>query len=303
MRAVSSRRWGASPSSRDADRDGVFDRRTTWLDGLVLPRSLRWFRDGVLVAEHDKLWFTRDTDGDLICDERTLVDPEYATTGSVEHRPNGLLIGVDNWIYNAKSEKRYRLVEGEWEIDATEARGQWGITQDDFGRLYYNFNWSQLHCDLAPPDALTRNPCFAPSLSVNATVTRDQRVYPIRMNTAVNRGYRRGVLDEKGVLREFASACAPWIYRGGRFPAGFDGNAFVCAPCANTIKRNVVTDSGLEVTAVNAYADRDFLASTDERFRPVALSGGAGRRALRGRHVSRRDPAGRVHDHLPASRQ
>ena len=73
-------------------------------------------------------------------------------------------------------------------------------TRDDFGRLYYNFNWSQLHCDLAPPNALIRNPNFRPTLSVNAAVTRDQRVHPIRMNTAVNRGYREGVLDDQGRL-------------------------------------------------------------------------------------------------------
>lgn len=258
----------------DLDGDGRMDQRTTYLEGLVLPRSLRCYRGGLLVAEHDRLWFTRDTDGDLVADEKELIDPEYATHGSVEHRPNGLLIGLDNWIYNAKSPKRYRYRNGEWVIDRTENRGQWGITQDDTGRLFYNFNWSQLHCDLAPPNSLTRNRNSRPTLSVNAAVTRDQRVYPIRKNTAVNRGYRPGVLDEEGRLKEFASACSPWIYRGGRFPEDFAGNAFVCAPGANTIKRNRVEVSGLSVTASNGDSDRDFLASRDERFRPVALSGG-----------------------------
>ncbi|MCZ6673736.1 MAG: c-type cytochrome, partial [Verrucomicrobia bacterium] len=258
----------------DTDADGKMDKVTRFLDDLVLPRALRCFQDGILVAEHEKLWYVTDTNNDLVPDEKILVDSEYATHGSVEHRPNGLLIGLDNWIYNSRSNKRYSLVDGEWIIDATENRGQWGITQDDYGRLYYNFHWSQLHSDIAPPNTLTRNPNFTPTLSVNATVSNDQLVYPIRMNTAINRGYRSGVLDDEGKLKRFASACSPWIYRGGSFPASFSGNAFVCAPAANTIKRNLITDAGLTVSGTNAYPDRDFVASTDERFRPVSLSGG-----------------------------
>lgn len=258
----------------DTNGDGVMDKSTRFLKELVLPRALRCFQDGILVAEHEALWYVTDTNNDLVPDEKILIDPEYATHGSVEHRPNGLLIGLDNWIYNSRSSKRYKLIDGEWIIEATENRGQWGITQDNYGRLYYNFHWSQLHADIAPPNTLTRNPNFSPTLSANATVSTDQLVYPIRMNTAINRGYREGVLDDEGKLKRFASACSPWIYRGGLFPENFNGNAFVCAPAANTIKRNLISDHGLTVSGINAYADHDFLASTDERFRPVALSGG-----------------------------
>ena len=257
----------------DTDGDGRMDQSTVFLDGLVLPRALCITRDGALIAEHDKLWFAKDTDGDLVADEKELVDPEYASSGSVEHRANGLLMAVDNWIYNARSEKRYRFVDGKWTWESIQSRGQWGICQDDWGRLYYNFNWSQLHCDLAPPRSLTRNPNHTPALGVNHALTQDLRVWPIRMNTAVNRAYRPGILDDKGRLREFASACSPRIYRGGQFPAKFNGNAFVCAPGANLVKRLIVED-GLYPTAKNAYDGHEFLASTDERFRPVALEGG-----------------------------
>jgi len=40
---------------------------------------------------------------------------------------------------------------------ATEMRGQWGMTQDNFGRLIYNVNNSQLMGDFAPPNYLSRN--------------------------------------------------------------------------------------------------------------------------------------------------
>ena len=69
-----------------------------------------------------------------------MVDSAYAEGGNVEHQPNGLLRAMDNWIYSAKSDKRYRRKEGEWLTERTHLRGQWGITQDDYGRLYYNTN-------------------------------------------------------------------------------------------------------------------------------------------------------------------
>ena len=41
------------------------DKRTVFLDGLVLPRSLKVLDRGVLVAEPPNLWLVRDTNGDL----------------------------------------------------------------------------------------------------------------------------------------------------------------------------------------------------------------------------------------------
>ena len=49
-------------------------------------------------------------------------------------------MGLDNWLYSAKSNRRLRLVEGRLVEEPTLFRGQWGITQDDEGQLYYNTN-------------------------------------------------------------------------------------------------------------------------------------------------------------------
>src|SRR5262249_9108211 len=60
----------------------------------------------------------------------------------------------------------------------------------------------------------------------------------------------------------------------GNFPAEFEGNAFVCDPSANLIKRNLVFDQNLTFTSKFAYDNSEFLASTDERFRPVSAANG-----------------------------
>lgn len=258
----------------DTDEDGMMDRSTVYLDSLIMPRALAITSDGVLVVWEEALWSTRDTDGDLVADSITLIDSLYAGSKLPEHSANGLWRGIDNWYYNAKSRARYRLADGVWKKDSTEFRGQWGISHDDAGRLYYNYNWSQLHADLVPPNYLTRNKNHTPVIGIDYGLTLDRRVYPIRPTPAVNRGYIPGILDEEGRLKEFTAACSPLVYRGIVLPREFYGNAFVCEPSGNLIKRNVVDSEGLHLAALDPHPGKEFLASTDERFRPVHLAQG-----------------------------
>lgn len=256
----------------DTNEDGVMDESTVFLDGLVLPRAIAVLPNGVLVAENKPLWFVTDTDGDLVADEKHLVDPNYARD-NIEHSANGLYRAMDNWFYNAKEGHRYRRTGETWERDETESRGQWGICQDDRGRLFYNYNHSQLFTDLVPPNTFSRNPHHETTTGVNVSVVASNEVFPIRQTLATNRGYIPGALDQNGRIKQFTSACSPLIYRESLFEE-FAGNAFVCETAGNLIKRNVLSQSGIQVSGSPAYADRDFLASRDERFRPCAIEAG-----------------------------
>ncbi len=264
----------------DTDGDGRADQATVFLDKLILPRAIKVCWGGALVAHDEKLWFAQDTSGDDVADVRELVDADYIQSGNPEHQPNGLLLALDNWIYSAKSDQRYRRVGGRWLREKTEFRGQWGITQDDFGRLYYNVNYSQLHADLFPPNYSLRNPNFVPVHAINQRIATNQTIFTLRPNTGVNRGYRPGILDERGHLKEFTSACAPLVYRGGvlfnlagpawSYPK--TNSVFVCEPAVNLIKRNLVWEEGPYLRSRPADVDREFLVSSDERFRPVWLA-------------------------------
>jgi mono/diheme cytochrome c family protein len=236
----------------DVDRDGRFEKRTVFLDGLILPRSLGFAAGGLLVAEPPTLWWV-----DLKTKEKKVVDPLYAWRGNPEHLPNGLLTSIDNWIYNAGSTWRYRHVNGRWIRGHTRFRGQWGLTQDDAGRLYGNHNTTLLRGDLMPswdPRAHSRA-----SKDVNIDLTTDQTLRPIRPNTGVNRGYRPGVLREDGSMLVTQSACAP---------LALGGEIFVCDPSANLVKRFKL--DGI----VPLDGPGEFLSSKDERFRPVNLLSG-----------------------------
>jgi glucose/arabinose dehydrogenase len=253
----------------DKDGDGVMDDRKVFLDSLVLPRAICLIEDGILVAEPPSLWYyTIQNDKPA---SKTLVDSAYAEGGNVEHQSNGLLRSMDNWIYNAKSARRYRKQGNKWLIERTHFRGQWGISQDEWGRLFYNNNSENLLGDEFGPGLGAYNENQKRVTGFNKKIVPDNSVYPARPTPGVNRGYMKGVLDEKKRLTNFTAACGPVIYTGDLFDKKYSGNAFVAEPSANLIKRNILTADGYSINGKQAYTDKEFLASEDERFRPVNL--------------------------------
>lgn len=251
----------------DTDGDGTMDKSNVFLDGLLLPRAVLPLGDGVLVGETGKLWWCRSTKNNLKCDDKKLVG-DYPVGGNPEYGANGLMPALDNWIYNAQYGARFRRIKGEWTREATVGRGQWGLTQDDFGRLRYNSNSSLIRGDLVP--------CYSPnahvaSAMVNVTMYAEQDTYPARVTPGINRYFN---LRPDGTLKSVTACCGPCIYRGDAFPPDCVGNAFICEPAANLIRRNVFDESKGKITSHNAYKQAEFLASTDERFRPVSCMNG-----------------------------
>ena len=264
----------------DTNGDGAMDKSTTFLDRLVLPRTVSLVDGGAIIAEPPNLWLCRDRDGDLVADEKTSIAVDYGKQGNPEHTANGLLRGIDNWLYSANHNLRYRQEGKTWRSEATSARGQWGISQDDVGNLFYNSNSDPLRADLLPADQLARNPNLGPATMLNAAMDADRNVWSNRVNPGVNRGYKLGTLrtkDEKtgipGSLKSFTAACGPGVYRGDLMPE-LTGSVFFGEPAANIVRRTVVTTNGYLTSGKNAYPQAEFIASTDERFRPVNVANG-----------------------------
>ena len=254
---------------RDTDGDGSYETSSVFMDRLFLPRAIAVYNKGILLAVPPSLYYVERNGYEA--GEMSVVDSTYAVGGNPEHQPNGLLVGLDNWIYNAKSDQRYRLRNGVWEKERTEYRGQWGISMDDWGRLFYNDNSQTLLGDDMTPGALRTNPhhdigdrqIFGPARASN-------RVYPRRVTPGVNRAYRPGTLDSTGRLINVTSAAGPVIYRGDQFPAAYQGNAFVQETSANLVKRVTLNEENGRIEGSHAPEEgREFLTATDERFRPV----------------------------------
>ena len=260
----------------DVDGDAKMDKRTIFAEGLVLARAIKVLDRGVLVGEPPNLWLMRDTDGDLRMDAKELVSDRYGRReANVEHNANSLFWALDNWIHTSEVDMFLRLKNGKFEVRSTPARGQWGVSQDDAGRLYRNTNPSALHVDLVPTPYYGRNPDLRRTRGSYEFLGADDSlntVWPTRPTPAVNRGYQSGVLRADGTLAAFTAASAPTVYRGDRLPADLYGNVFVAEPAGHLVSRIIVVDDGRTLRGRKAYERQEFLASTDERFRPVNLS-------------------------------
>lgn len=257
----------------DTDHDGRMDKRTVFLDSLVMPRAVALVGDGALIAEPPHLWFARDKNGDGVADEKTEIAGDYGTTQNPEHTANGLMWALDNWIYSANHTVKFRYQgDGKFARDLTITRGQWGISQDDNGHIFYNSNSDPLRADLLPSEYLKRNANVAPAGVNVQLVPATLRVWPGRVTPGINRGYKS--LDAEGKMTAVTAACGPVVYRGVLFPEEFRGNAFVCEPSGNLIKRIVLDERDGVVKGRNAYEGTEFITSTDERFRPVNLCNG-----------------------------
>jgi mono/diheme cytochrome c family protein len=259
----------------DTNHDGTMDKKTVFLDRLVLPRAVKVLDRGVLVGEPPNLWLARDTNGDLRADAKELVTNTYGQAmANVEHNANSLMWGLDNWMHTSEVDTMLRLKNGKFEVRKTLARGQWGVTQDDAGRVYRNTNQAALFVDVVPTLYFTRNPSLLRTRGSYETLdTGDlNTTWPIRPTRGVNRGYQEGILRPDGTLAAFTSVSAPIVYRGDRLPADLYGNVFVVEPAANLVSRIIVSDDGTTLRGRKAYERGEFIASTDERFRPVYLS-------------------------------
>ncbi|MHC5066289.1 MAG: DUF7133 domain-containing protein, partial [Planctomycetota bacterium] len=268
------------PTSRvvvleDEDGDGAMDTSRVFLEGLILPRALLLVDDGLLLIEPPNMWFHRDSDEDGRADSKELVAEGFgAGLENPEHAANSLLHGLDNWIYMANHPLRLkRLPDGSWLKEATLTSGQWGLSKDDRGRLFFNYNSDFLRSNLYPAHYGRRHPQQGRPAGLNQQVIKDQSVWPSRVTPGINRGYQKGMLRD-GVLTRTTAVCGPVIYRGDLLPPEFRGNAFICEPAGNLVRRLVLNEEPGRITGENPYSQSEFLSSGDERFRPVNLYNG-----------------------------
>lgn len=252
----------------DTNNDGVYDKTSVFLDGLNQPRSIALYKNGILYGGHEKLYFVENVNGKA--GKMTVIDENYTQGGNVEHRTNGLFRGLDNWIYNAKSDARYREIDGSWVKEKTAFRGQWGMAHDNYGRLYYNENWFGIKVDQLLPNTLRRNPNYLLDRGHFKHISYRDKLYPARVTPGVNRG-GEGDIDENGYLKAATGAAGAVAYRGDQFPPEFRDTALFCEPTANLVRMVHVSRQDGLLSGEHLMGEREFLASTDERFRPVNL--------------------------------
>ena len=101
-------------------------------------------------------------------------------------------------------------------------------------------------------------------MQIVAAADNESHVYPL------TRAWTTSTLH----AGQFTAACGVEIYRGDALPARLRGGAFTCEPTGNLVHFETVTPFGATFRSQSLYEQREFLATTDEWFRPVALETG-----------------------------
>lgn len=112
----------------DENKDGKTDKTIVFADGLLIPTGVLPANDGpnasAYVVNSDQLIYLKDTDGDLIADERKVVLTGFGTEDT-HHLLHSLRWGHDGWIYMNQSIYIHSHIETPWGVQRLNGGGIW----------------------------------------------------------------------------------------------------------------------------------------------------------------------------------
>jgi mono/diheme cytochrome c family protein/glucose/arabinose dehydrogenase len=252
----------------DTNGDGVMDKMTVFIDNMVLPRMLLCINHKVIVNETNtyNIFSYEDTDNDGVADKKIQVYKNDAVDNkNLEHQKSGLDWNIDNRIYVTVDQVRYEYKNDMLVPDTLvePPRGQWGLTHDNYGRLFFSIAGSEL-----PASNFQQNPHYG-TYDINDQFDAEfQKVWPIVATPDVQGGLFRLRLTDS-TLNHFTACNGQSIYRGDKLPMDIRGDLLICEPVGRLIRRAKVNTVDGKTTLVNAYNEQEFIASTDLNFRPV----------------------------------
>jgi putative membrane-bound dehydrogenase-like protein len=270
----------------DTDGDGIFDKATVFLDHIPFPTGLTVWRKGVLVCAAPDILYAEDTDGDGKAD---VVKKLYSGFGTDNYqaRVNSLHYGLDGWVYGScglfggkiKShqtgqtldlgDRDFRIQPDTGAIEPATGRTQQGRVRNDWDD-WFGCDNSELcrHYPLAD-HYLRRNPhVAAAATAVHVPADPDwNRLYPARQVQ---------LFKLSGPPNRVTSACGLGIYRDDLLGAEYRGDTFTCEPVNLVVTRLKLTQRDSTFSGHRADDERqsEFLASTDNWFRPVQVRTG-----------------------------
>ncbi|MEX1233071.1 MAG: PVC-type heme-binding CxxCH protein [Planctomycetaceae bacterium] len=281
----------------DTDGDGAMDRSEVFAKGFAWPTSVCCFDGGVFVFAPPNVHYFKDTDGDRRADVKKLVWTGLST-GNVQGLANNMKWGLDNRIYAAGGTSGGVLMQGDKtiatfngydfkfdpkteKVELISGGTQFGHSFDDWGNRFRSSNSNHIMQVVYDQKYLSRNPFWAPP-PVLRTISAEGPAAPVyRLSGAepwrVVRTRRR-VADpqfkglpetERHATGFFTSATSVTIYRGGAYPEEFYNNAFIGDVGGNLVHRKKLEWNGAAYLATRTEEGVEFLASTDNWFRPT----------------------------------
>ncbi|WPP49183.1 DUF7133 domain-containing protein [Catalinimonas niigatensis] len=258
----------------DTNNDGKMDKSSVFIDNLLLPRMLQCINNELLVNETNTIdiYSYKDTDGDGKADQKQLVyrnDAYTVNDANMEHQRSGLDWNLDNWMYVTYDPVRFRYTNGTIEVDTivSGSGGQWGVTHDNYGRLFYSRAGGEI-----PAMGFQINPVYGTLDFADQYSAEFSAVWPIMATPDVQGGPLR--LRPDASLNHFTAPCGQSIFRGDRLPQSFIGDYIVCEPVGRAIRRAKLVNHDGKTFLQNIYHEQEFISSSDMNFRPVNTATG-----------------------------
>lgn len=252
----------------DTNGDGKMDKSTIFIDNLLLPRMILCIDHELIVNETNTITMTayKDTNGDGKADSKRVLyqNPAYRNSNNMEHQRSGLDWNLDNWLYMTYENVRFRYKDGLMKPDSmvNGSGGQWGLTHDNYGRLFYSSAGGEV-----PVVRFQINPVYGALEFPDQLSNEFMQVWPIIATPDVQGGLPR--LRPDSTLNHFTASCGQSIYRGNSLPQDLAGDYIVCEPVGRLISRAKVQNVKGKITFRPAYYRQEFIASSDMHFRPV----------------------------------
>jgi len=289
--------YGTVRMLRDTDGDGRMDQSDVWADRLPPCYGVIAVRDGVLVVCAPDILFLADRDGDGRAEVRETLFTGFARE-FIERGISNPRWGADNWIYVAAGggggtitgpklahpvaigHTDFRLRPDGSAIEPVTGReSMFGLTLNDFGDRFHAII---SHTIPLPYRYLMRNP-YLQSPAADVSINPSRKIFPISepdpwrkargSDPAWVRFYGEAETQPNG---QFTASSGQLVYRADALPEAYRGNYFVCDPANNLIHRSLLERHGAEYRARRAPENEasEFLASTDQWFRPMNLGVG-----------------------------
>ncbi len=287
-------RLGRIARLEDTNGDGRYDYRTEFATGLTYPNGVLPWRGGIFVTVAPDILYLKDTDGDGIADVRKVVLTGFSANKTAQIRVSTPTLGPDGWIYVTSGLNGGKVTSPEHpdrpavsfsstdgrfhpetlEFETTGGKSQYGLTFDAFGRRFGCSNRHPVQQIVLEPWHLRRNPhlSFTETIQNVSQVEAEAAVFPI--SGAITSADFIPKLMGRSHTGTFTSASGVLIFNGNGLTPAHQGNVFICESAQNLVQRQLVHPDGVSFRSELPYQGREFLASTDEWFRPVFLADG-----------------------------
>jgi putative heme-binding domain-containing protein len=247
----------------DTDGDGRFEKVTTFADGLNIPIGIYPWKGGCVAYSIPNIWHFEDTDGDGVCDKRTVLYGPFDTSRDTHGMVNSFHRGWDGWIYACHGFNNDSSVKSR---DGNEVHMQSGNTfrfQLDGSRIEH-FSHGQVN-----PFGM----CFDEYFNIFTADCHSKPIYQLLRGGYYpsfgkphdGLGFVPPIMDH---LHGSTAICGLVKYSGENFPEEYRGDFYSGNVMTSRINRNKPQYHG---STIKASEQPDFLTTGDPWFRPVDI--------------------------------